>query len=141
LKTLNEKLNNCGKDYKKTNSTLVILVEKKMPSSFDMFIQTRHRAIEMSKGYMTPRFEYFFKGLINEQERLIASGQFNSNKALMTHNKNNPNKFFNKNPKSHTKGSSQHSSNDACDDASKKKQFNRCKYCGKTNQPENIFFK
>jgi hypothetical protein len=40
-----------------------------------MFIQTRNRAIEMSKGSMKPSFEYFCKGLINEQERLIASGQ------------------------------------------------------------------
>jgi hypothetical protein len=68
-----------------------------------MFIQTRHRAIEMSKGSMTPSFEYFCKGLINEQEMLIASRQLTYNKALMTHNKKNPNKVFNKNPKSHTK--------------------------------------
>jgi hypothetical protein len=31
LKTLNEKLNNCGKHYKKTDTTLVILVEQKLP--------------------------------------------------------------------------------------------------------------
>ena len=59
----------------------------------------------------------------------------------MTHNKRNPNKVFNKNHKSHTKGSSQHSFNDVCDDVSKNKVFYTCKYCGKTNHLENIFFK
>ena len=42
LKTLNEKLNNCGKDYKKTSISLIILVEQKLPSSFNIFIQTRN---------------------------------------------------------------------------------------------------
>ena len=46
LKTLKEKLNICGKDYKKTDTTRIILVERKMPSSFDMFIKTINRAIE-----------------------------------------------------------------------------------------------
>jgi hypothetical protein len=50
LKTLNEKLNNCGKDYKKTDIALIIIVEHKLSSCFDMFIQTSNRAIEMSKG-------------------------------------------------------------------------------------------
>ena len=72
---------------------------------------------------------------------MASLGQLPSNNALWAHKKNNPNNFFNKNPKSHTKGSSQHSSNDACDDASKKKVFNPCKYCGKTNHPINMCFK
>ena len=45
LKTLNEKLNSCGKDYKKTDTALIIFVECKMPSCFDMFIQTRNRPL------------------------------------------------------------------------------------------------
>ena len=49
IKTLNETLNGCGKDYKKNDTPLIILVEQKLSPSFDMFIQTRNRAIEMSK--------------------------------------------------------------------------------------------
>ena len=45
LKTLNEKLNSCGKDYKKIDIALIIIVERKMSSCFDMFIQTRNRAL------------------------------------------------------------------------------------------------
>ena len=45
LKTLNGKLNSCAKDYKKTDSALINLVERKMPSCFDMFIQTSNRAL------------------------------------------------------------------------------------------------
>jgi hypothetical protein len=74
LKTLNEKLNNCGKDYKKIDTALIILVEHKLPSCFDMFIQTRNRGIKMSKGTIKPNFDEFCKGPINEQEGLIASG-------------------------------------------------------------------
>jgi hypothetical protein len=103
-----------------------------------MFIQTRNREIEKSQGSMKPSFEDFCKGLINEQERLIVSGQLTPNKALMAHNIKNHNKVFHKNPKSHTKRPSQHSSNDVCVDVSKKKVFNPCMYCGKTNHPENI---
>jgi hypothetical protein len=69
LKTLNEKLNNCGNDYKKTYTTLFILVEQKLSDSFHMFIQTRNREIEIYQGSMKPTFEYFYKGLINEKER------------------------------------------------------------------------
>ena len=45
LKTLNKKLNSCGKYYKKADTALIILVEFKMPSCFDMFIQTRNRSL------------------------------------------------------------------------------------------------
>ena len=45
LKNLNEKLNSCGKDYKKTDIALIILIERKMPSCFDVFVKTRNRAL------------------------------------------------------------------------------------------------
>lgn len=70
-----------------------------MPPSFDIFIQTRNRAIEMSKWTITTTFEEFCRGLINEQDRLISNGQFSSNQTLMAHNMT-----YNKNPKSHTQG-------------------------------------
>jgi len=47
VKTLNEKLNNCGKYYKKTDTALIILVEQKLPSCFYMFIQTSNKALEL----------------------------------------------------------------------------------------------
>ena len=75
LKALNEKLNSCGKDYKKTYTALIILVERKMPSCFDMFIQTRNGALELSQSTTKQTFDDFCKGLINEQERLIVLGQ------------------------------------------------------------------
>ena len=81
-----------------------------------MFIQTTNRAIEMSKGTMRPTFEYFCKGLICEKYILIYSHQLFKSKALMKHNKKNPNNFFNENPKAHIKGSIPHSYND--DDSS-----------------------
>ena len=81
-----------------------------------MFIQTTNRVIEMSKGAMKPTFEYFCKGLISEKDRLIYSCQLFKSKALITHNKNNPNRFFNEKPKSHIKGSTPHFYND--DDSS-----------------------
>ena len=71
LKTLNEKLNSCGKDYKKTDTALIILIERKMSYCFDMFIQTRNRALELSQSTTKQNFDDFCKGLINEQERLI----------------------------------------------------------------------
>lgn len=46
-----------------------------------MFIQTKNRAIQMSKESMTPSYEDFCKGLTNGQERLIASEQLTPNKA------------------------------------------------------------
>lgn len=58
--------------------------------------------IEMSQGFMNPSFDYFCKVLINEQDRLIASGQLTNNKSLMAHNNKNSNPSFHKNPKSHT---------------------------------------
>ena len=98
----------------------------------------------MSKGTMKPNFEYFCKVLISEKDRLIYSHQLFKSKALMKHNKNNPNNFFNENPKAHIKGSIPHSYND--DDSSnmvsnKKKVYNHWKYCGKTNNPQKICFK
>jgi len=73
-----------GKDYKKNCIALIILVEQKLPPSFYMFIQTRNMALEMSKWTLTNTFEEFWQGLINEQDRLISTGQFSSNQALMT---------------------------------------------------------
>ena len=52
------------------------------------------------KELLTNTFEDFCLGLINEQDRLISSGQFSSNQALMAHNKSY-NKNAKKNPKSH----------------------------------------
>ena len=66
LKILNEKLINCGIGFNKTDTTLIILIEQKMASSFDMFIQTRNRALELSQSTMKPTFDDFCKGLINE---------------------------------------------------------------------------
>jgi hypothetical protein len=40
IKSYNEKSNNCGSDYKKNYTTLIILVAKKLPPIYDMFIQT-----------------------------------------------------------------------------------------------------
>ena len=51
-----------------------------------MFIQTRNRALELSQSTMKPNFDVFCKGLINEQERLIVSGQLSPNKALIALN-------------------------------------------------------
>ena len=45
---------------------LIILVEQKLPSCFDMFIQTRNRALELSQSTTKPTFDDFCKGLINE---------------------------------------------------------------------------
>ena len=64
-----------------------------------MFIQTRNRALELSKGTTTTNtFEDFCLGLINEQDRLISNGQFSSNQALMAHNKS-----YNKNARKNHK--------------------------------------
>ena len=41
----------------------------------------------MSRGIHKPSFECFCKSLINEQDRLIASGQLSNNKSLMGHSK------------------------------------------------------
>ena len=73
LKTLNEKLINCGIGYNKTDTALIILIERKMTSSFDMFIQTRNRALELSQSATKATFDDFCKGFINEQEKLIIS--------------------------------------------------------------------
>ena len=70
LKTLNEKLNIFGKDYKKMGIAVVIIVEQKV-SSFGMFMETRNRALELSQTTTHPNFDDFCKGLINEQERFI----------------------------------------------------------------------
>ena len=60
---LNEKINNYGKSYNKIDTALIILVEQKLPSSFDMFIQTRNSALELSQSTMKHNFDDFFKGL------------------------------------------------------------------------------
>ena len=104
-----------------------------------MFIQTRNRALEMSKGATANTFEDFCLGLINEQDRLISNGQFSSNQALMAHNRSY-NMNARKNPKSHNQvshtsspASSPASSqpSNAPSKASKKKDYETCKYCGK----------
>ena len=61
VKTLNEKLNNCGKYYKKTDTALIIIVEQNLPSCFDMFIQTRNRALELSQSTTKPAFYAFVR--------------------------------------------------------------------------------
>ena len=66
-----------------------------------MFIDTRNKAIEMSKETMKPTFEIFCKGLTNEKDRLIASPQLSNSKALMTHSKKNFYRSSNKNSKPH----------------------------------------
>ena len=115
LKNLNEKLNSCDKGYKKTGTTLIILVECKMPACFDMFIQTRNRDLELSRSTTKQTFDDFCKGLINEQERLIVSGQLTPNKALTALNKNHKN-FFNNakgsNPSNTNSGHASHASNE-----------------------------
>lgn len=145
LKTLNKKLNNCGKDYKKIYIALIILVEHKLPSCFDMFIQTRNRSNEMSKGTTKPTFDEFFKGLINEKERLIDSNQLTPNKSLMAHNNKNPKKSFQPNTKgccSHSStNNSGNTSNVTLEVSKKKKVYDPCKYCGKTNNHEKSCYK
>ena len=91
MKTLNEKLNNYGKYYKKTDTTLIILVEQKLSSCFDIFIQTMNRDLELSQSTTKPIFDAFCKGLINEQEMLIVLGQLSLSKSLIAHN---PKKTF-----------------------------------------------
>ncbi len=107
MKTLNEKLNNCGKDYKKINTALIIIVEQKLSACFNMFIHIRNTALEMSQSTMKPNIDDFCKGLINEQKNLITSGQVSPNKALTVHNNKNLKKNFNHN----VKGSCSHASN------------------------------
>jgi hypothetical protein len=113
LKSYNEKLNNCGSDYKKNDTTLIILVEKKLPPIYDMFIQTRNRAIEMSKGTLKPNFEDFCKGLICEQDRLLSSSQIVVGKAHLAHGKKNPYKGPKKDTKPNVPSTSNKVSNDA----------------------------
>ena len=110
-----------------------------------MFIQTRNKAIEMSEGTTKSTFDEFCKGLINEQEMLISSSQLTPNKVLMAHNNKNPKKHFQPN----AKGSCSHSSTNNSGNASnvthevskKKKVYDPCKYCGKTNHPKNSCYK
>ena len=61
VKTLNEKLNNCGKNYNKTDTALIIIVEHKMASCFDTFIQTRNRDLELSQSTTKQNFDDFCK--------------------------------------------------------------------------------
>ena len=139
MKTLNEKLNNCGKDYKKIDTALIILVEQKLLSCFDMFIQTRNRALELSQSTRKPSFDAFCKGLINEKERLIVSKQLSPNKSLIAYNPNNS--FHN------AKGSCSHTSkptnnsNVHHESSKKKKVYDPCKHRGKTNHLEKNCFK
>ena len=81
----------------------------------------------------------FCKGLINEQERLIVSGQRSPNKYLIARN---PKKIFH-----NAKGSCPHTSkptnnyNAHHQNSKKKKMYDSCKHCGKTNHPEKNCFK
>ena len=59
-----------------------------------MFIQTRNRTPKLSQSTTKKTFDDFCKGLINEQDRLIVSGQLTPNKALTALNKHHK-KFFN----------------------------------------------
>ena len=138
MKTLNAKLNNCGKYNNKTDIALIILVEQKFPYCFDMFIQTRNRALELSQSTTKPAFYDFCKGLINEQERLIVSRQISPNKALIVHN---PKKSFNSvegscSNTSKPPNNSSNNSNARHEHSKKKKVYDPCKHCGKTNHPE-----
>lgn len=110
-----------------------------------MFIQTRNGVLELSQSTAKPTFDDFCKGLINEQERLIASGQVSPSKAIMEHNKN-PKKILN-----NYKGSYSHTSNHAKNNghvshahhetSKRKKVYEPCKRCGKTNHPQKNCFK
>ena len=76
--------------------------------------------------------------MINEQERLIVSGQLTPNKALTALNKNHKKSFNN------AKGSNPSNTNygHASDENSKqKKVYDPCKHCGKINHPEKNCFK
>ena len=59
LKMLNEKINNCGIDYKKIDIALTIIVEQKMSYYFDMFIQTRNTDLELSQSTTKHTFDDF----------------------------------------------------------------------------------
>ena len=86
-----------------------------MPSCFDMFIETRNIALELSQSTTKQTFDDFCKGLINEQERLIVSGQLTPNKALTALN-NNHKKIFNNvkgyDPSNTNSGHASHASNE-----------------------------
>jgi hypothetical protein len=83
-------LNNCGFDYKNNDTSLIIIVDKKLPLMYDMFIQTRNKIIEMSEGTLKPNFEYFCKELICEQNNLLSQGQIVVGKVHLSHGKKNP---------------------------------------------------
>ena len=83
--------------------------------------------------------------MINEQERLIILGQISTNKALIAYNKN-PKKIFNKAKysSSHTSNptnKSSHATNAHHENSKKKKVYDPCKHCGKTNHSGKYFFK
>ena len=141
MKTLNEKLNSSGKDYKKNDTALIIFVECKMPSCFDMFIQTRNRALKLSQSTMKQTFDDFCKGLTNEQEWLIVSGQLTLNKALTALNKNHKKSFNNAKGYNHSNTNSGHASHASNENSKQKKVYDPCKHCGKTNHPEKNCFK
>ena len=112
-----------------------------MPSCFDMFIQTRNRDLELSQSTTKQNFDDFCKGLINEQERLIVSGQLTPNKALTALNKNHKKSFNNakgSNPSNTNFGHASHASNE---NIKQNKVYDPCKHCGKTNHPEKNCFK
>ena len=92
----------------------------------------------MSQSTTKPTFDAFCKGLINEQERLIVLGQTSPNKAIIAHN---PKNFFNnaKGYCSHTSNPTNkyiHTSNAHHENSKKRKVYDPCKHCGKTNHLE-----
>eukprot|EP01018_Ginkgo_biloba_P038716 Gb_00331 [translate_table: standard] len=146
VKSINEKLDQCGNDYKKSDAALIILVERKLSPIYDIFIQTRARAIKISIGRHKPLpdFEEFSKGLINEQNKLISSGQIVIGQAHVAHG----NKFQAKGSKKNFKHGCDHTSGNACQPpnnvnagTSIKKKYKPCRYCGKTNHLEKNYFK
>ena len=70
------------KKSKQNCNAFIILVDQKLSSYFDIFIQSRSKANELCKGTLKPIFEDFCKCVINKQDRLINSGQISNNKAL-----------------------------------------------------------
>jgi hypothetical protein len=122
----------------KNDTTLIILVENKMPNIYDLFIQTRNRAIEMSKGTLKPNFEDFCKGLICEQDMLLSFGQIVFGKEHLTHGKKNPYKGPKKDTKPNVPSTSNNISNYDNVGALQKKEWKPCKYYEKTNDAEKM---
>ena len=95
----------------------------------------------MSQSTTNQTFDDFCKWLVNEQERLIVSGQLTPNKALTElkkHHKKSFNNAKSSNPSNTNSGHASHASNR---NSKQKKVYDPCKHCGKTNHPEKNCFK